>query len=782
MVFALKRLLKITTCLIGIPLLLVILFLSAIGIYYYRVVHAMPGSLKVAVQPGKLGRWVNPFVGSGGYPWVCGHNFPGATLPFGMVRLSPETASILINKKALNTSGYYYGDNKIIGFSHTRLSGTGATDGGHFLVFPLNAALSKNEERQSPSVHFSHTNEIAFPGYYAVRLSEPRILAELTATQRVGVHRYTFAKSKTPHIFIKITHALGKGRSREGKLRLLPAAHEIEGSAKTFGTFSGRYGGITVYFVARFDRAFHSSSIWSDGVASPGQLTAESDDLGVDLGFAREGEQEVIELKLAISYVSIANARANLKVETGGSGFAEVLLQAKAAWEKQLSLIQIEGGSEKQKTIFYSALYHSFLMPTLFNDVNGDYLGFDKQVHRADGFRYFTDMSLWDTFRTVHPLYTLIAPNDQRDMLVSLVEMCKQGGWLPRWPSGNGYTNSMLGTPADMVIADSYLKGIRDFDVETAYQAMCRTALEPTPKRGRFSGREGVEHYLKFCYCPAELMEEAVSRTIEFAWADHAIAQLANEIGHDADAALFAKHAGYYKNLWNPETQYFQPRDTSGTFVEPFKPLLLTYFDQDGKYTNDYVEGSALQWRWGPFYDPEGLIPLFKNRQYFVSELEAFFAKSEAKMGAWNPGPYYWHGNQPDLHAAYLFNSAGRPDLTQKWVRWILDHKYGDSFNGLDGNDDGGTLSAWYVFSALGFYPVAGMDRYQLGAPLFKEARVRIGENFLTITADNYSPQNIYWRKAWLNDALLDRTYLRHNEIAKGGRLRFEMCPKPEMK
>jgi len=778
----LKRLLKITLCLIGIPVLIIFLFLSAVGIYYYRVVHVRPGNLKVSVLPGELGRWVNPFIGTGGYPWVCGNNFPGAALPFGMVRLSPETASILLDRRALNTSGYFYGDNKIIGFSHTRLSGTGATDGGHFLVFPLNAGSSQNEERKGPLAHFSHANEIAFPGYYAVRFSEPGILAELTATQRVGVHRYTFAKGEPPHIFVKITHALGKGRSREGMVRILPAANEIEGSVKTFGTFSGRYGGITVYFVARLDQPFSSFSIWSNGKTHPSQLAAESDDLGADVGFSRKEGKQSIELKLAISYVSVANARTNLDAETGGRDFADISQEAKASWEKQLSLIQIEGGSEKQKTVFYSALYHAFLMPTLFNDVNGDYLGFDKQVHRADSFRYFTDMSLWDTFRTVHPLYTLIAPHDQRDMLVSLVEMCKQGGWLPRWPSGGGYTNSMLGTPADIVIADSYLKGISDFDVEAAYQAMRKTALEPTPKQARYSGREGVEHYLKFGYCPAELMEEAVSRTIEFGWADYAIAQLAKALGRSADATLFAEHAAYYRNLWNPETQYFQPRDTSGTFVEPFKPLLLTYFDRDGKYTNDYVEGSALQWRWGPFYDPEGLISLFKSREYFVSELDAFFAKSDAKMGAWNPGPYYWHGNQPDLHAAYLFNSAGRPDLTQKWVGWILDHKYGDDFNGLDGNDDGGTLSAWYVFSALGFYPLAGTDRYQLGAPLFKEARVRIGENILAIIADKYAPQNIYWRKAWLNDALLGRTYLQHNEIAKGGTLRFEMSSEPGMK
>jgi predicted alpha-1,2-mannosidase len=442
-------------------------------------------------------------------------------------------------------------------------------------------------------------------------------------------------------------------------------------------------------------------------------------------------------------------------------------------------LIKIQGSTEKQKTIFYTALYRVFQMPTVFNDANGDYLGFDRKVHQASDFRYFTDLSLWDTFRTVHPLYALIAPKDQRDMVVSLIKMLEQGGWLPRWPSGHGYSNSMLGTPADIVIAETYLKGIREFDVEKAYQAMRQTALAPTPPGAAFSGREGVEHYLKYNYCPAGLMDESVSRTLEFGWTDHAISLLAESLGHHEDAALFRKHSQFYRHLWNTNTQYFQPRDAQGKFVEPFKPLLLTYMDRGGKFTKDYVEGSALQWRWAAPYDAEGMIFLFKSRDYFVQELNRFFAQSDPAMGAWTPGSYYWHGNQPDIHAAYLFNDAGRPDLTQKWVRWILDHKYGDGYDGLDGNDDGGTLSAWYVLSALGFYPVAGSDRYQLGAPLFERAEVKLNHNPLVIVAENYAPNHPYVRQVWLNDVPLDRTWLRHAEIEAGGVLKFAMSVEP---
>jgi predicted alpha-1,2-mannosidase len=760
-------------------ILIVALVILSLVSYYKNIVSIDTQKLQVKAQPGELGKWVNPFIGTGGIPWVCGHNFPGVSLPFGMVRLGPETASILINKKALNTSGYYYGDNKIIGFSHTRLVGTGATDGGFFLVFPATGKVTQKVRTSGLYTKFSHEEEIAFPGYYAVKLPKLDVLAELTATQRVGMHRYTFSNVETPHILIKVTNALGDGRSREGQVSILPETNEIEGSVRTFGSFSGRYGGIKVYFVARFNQPFLEYGSWNNDIFLPDKHNAEGNNIGIDLSFKKKNSQQVIELKLAISFVSIENARENLEVETGQKSFEEIMAEAKSAWEEKLSLIKIDGCSENQRTIFYSALYRTFQMPTIFNDVNGEYFGFDKRIHKAEGFQYFTDLSLWDTFRTVHPLYTIIAPQDQRDMLVSLVEMSKQGGWLPRWPSGNGYTNSMLGTPADIVIAESYLKGIRNFDVETAYQKMRETALSATSKGAPFSGREGGDLYMKYQYCPAEKMKEAVSRTIEFGWSDFAIANLAETLGKEEDTKLFSAQSKYYQNLWNPETQYFQPRFSAGNFVDEFKPLLLTYLDSDGKYTNDYVEGSALQWRWGPFYDAKGLISLFKDRQYYVNELNDFFTESDPKMGAWNPGSFYWHGNEPDMHAAYLFNDADRPDLTQKWVRWILENKYGIGFDGLDGNDDAGTLSAWYIFSALGFYPVAGSDKYQIGAPLFQKTEVKVGNDLLTIVANNYSLRNIYVQKVWLNDSLLDRSWLTHAEISSGGILIFEMGEQP---
>ncbi len=776
----LKRVAKVVLLAVIVVILAVSAFVGGIAVQYWRIVAAGPGTVATDAEAGALGAWVDPFIGTGGIPWVCANNYPGPSLPFGVMRLSPETVSMLTSDRALNKSGYYYGDNKMLGFSHTRLNGTGAVDGGHFLVRPALGPIALDSRREARYDRFSHANEAAFPGYYGVRLTRPDILAEFTATPRVGVHRYTFPRGYTAHVHVDVSNALGGRRSEEGLVRVLAEAGELEGAVRTFGSFSGRYGGIKVYFAARFNRPFDGYATWSGSEYFSERAEAEGDDVGADITFAAGDAGQVVELRLAISHVSIANARENLEAEAADRSFDDLLEAAKAAWEERLALITIHGGSSEQRTIFYTALYRAFQMPTVFNDVNGEYFGFDKQVHRAEGFRYFTDMSLWDTFRTTHPLYTLIAPEDQRDMLVSLVTMAEQGGgWLPRWPSGNGYTNSMLGSPADMVVSESYLKGIRDFDIETAYAAMRQTAPGPTPPGAAFSGRAGIEHYLEYTYCPAEKMRQAVSRTLEYGWADSAIAGLAEALGHEEDAAMFREHSRYFRNLWNPETQYFQPRTSAGEFVEPFDPLKLTYLDRTGELTNDYVEGTALHWRWGAPHDPQGLIDLFKSREYFIEELNAFFENADPSVGHAIPSSYYWHGNQPALHSVYLFNEAGRPDLTQKWVRWILDTKHSADYVGLDGNDDGGTLSAWFVFSALGLYPMAGTDMYWIGAPLFEQAEVQVRDGTLAIIAQNYAPENLYVLSVRLNGRSIEGWRISHEELARGGELRFEMGAAP---
>ena len=339
----------------------------------------------------------------------------------------------------------------------------------------------------------------------------------------------------------------------------------------------------------------------------------------------------------------------------------------------------------------------------------------------------------------------------------------------------------MLGSASDIVISEAYQKGICDFDVQFAYDNMKQIALASPPKGSAYSGRDNNDDCVKYGYCPADSMDEAVSRTLEFAWSDYSIALLAKQLGYQEDAQKFHEKSMQYKNVWNPETQFFHPRNANGEFVKDFKPLMLTYVDNKEKYTNDYVEGSAMQWRWAPLFDAPGLINLFESKDYFISELNDFFAKSDPEIGYWYPGSYYWHGNEPDIHAAYLFNYAGRPDLTQKWVRWILDNKYTNRYDGLDGNDDGATLSAWYIFSSLGFYPLAGTDIYLLGVPLFEKATIKIGSANLEIHTLNYAPENKYVKQVWLNGELLDRTWMKHDEISNGGMLKFEMSSTPEI-
>lgn len=746
---------------------------------YRSIVNAGPNQLVTEAQPGELARWMDPFIGTGGFPWMCGNNFPGAMAPLGMVRLSPETSSLVLDRRALNTSGYFYGDEQLLGFSHTRLNGTGATDGGHFLVLPAVEPVSLKRRTAGQRERFSHREERAFPGYYAVRLPDPGVTVELTATPRVGVHRYTFDKGQSPHLILDVANALGGRRSRAARVRVLPGGRELEGSIHTFGSFAGRYGGLTVHFAARCNPPFNRFSTWNDGQLVADRAEAEGDSAGVDLSFPSSERPQPIELHLAISHVSVTNARANLEAEIGNRDFNSVLAETQRAWEDRLGSVRVEGGTDYQRRIFHTALGRVFQMPTLFNDGDGRYVGLDHQVHQVEGFNYYTDLSLWDTFRTVHPLLCLIAPDTQRDICRSLVRMSEDGGWLPRWPSGHGYANSMFGTPADIVIADSWLRGVRDFDVESAYQSMRRTALGPTPPGAAFSGRAGIEAHIEFGYCPTDRVDRSVARTLEYAWSDHSISLLAEALGHTNDARLFRERGQAYRNLWNPGTHYFQPRDTSGRFSVPFDPLLLTYLDRDGKRTRDYVEGSALQWRWCVPHDAPGLISLFPSRENFVAELDHFFRQSNRPMGDWSPGSHYWHGNQPDLHAAYLFNDAGRPDLTQKWVRWILNHKYGTGYDGLDGNDDGGTLSAWYVFSALGLYPVAGSDRYHLGSPLFNRAEVRLKHQPLVILAENQGPDHFHVRSVFLNGVELDRRWIRHSEIESGGILKFSMGPAP---
>ena len=731
-------------------------------------------------QPGELGQWVNPFIGTGGVPWASGMLFPGATVPFGMVRLSPDTSypgGFIIEN--MGTAGYYYGHSHTWGFSHIRLSGTGVADGGHFRITPAAGPVNPADRMNKPLL-LNHASEEASPGYYGVWLAQAKVLAELTSTTHVGVHRYTFEPGTEAHLLLDATSSLGGGRAEEGRIEVFPELQEVVGQARIIGSFSGRYGGLKGFFVARFSLPFEDFGTWEGGILEQGRTVAEGNDVGADLRFSGGGEETLVEVKLGISFVSLENARANLDEEAGGLDFEGVHTASREIWENALGRARITTSSSRDRKIFYTAVYHSMIMPTHFTDVNGEYLGFENLVSVAEDFTYRTDLSLWDTFRTEHPLLVLIAPEVQRDSLKSLIRMARTGGALPRWPSGSGYTGSMFGTPADMIITESYLKGLTDFEVEEAYEFMKAIALTPPPPGAK--GRDGIEDCLEFGYCPADRMNWAVSRTLEYAWADASIGLLADALGRETDATFFQNRSLDYRLLWNPDTGYFQGRNADGSWFEPFFPNLTTYVDEifGGEITDDYCEGSPRHWRWTAPHDPAGLIELFGDPDSFVSELETFMQEASPKRGAINPGPAYWHGNQHDMHAIYLFNEAGRPDLTQKWVRWALQDRYGTEQDGLDGNDDGGTVSSWYVLSAIGLYPIAGTDRYWIGAPIVERAEFQLdGGAVLTVTTENQHPDHAYVQSATVNGDPLCTPFLLHEAIGSGGRLHFEMGPDP---
>ena len=712
------------------------------------------------IPEGEYGQYVDPFIGTGGIPWTAGMLSPAATVPFGSVRLGPDTCFLggayLVKT---NTSGYYYEHGHIKGFSHSRLSGTGSEDYNNFRVTP---SVGNNGAKIMP---YSHSMEKASVGYYAVYLPTVSCLAEMTADIHTGIHRYTFFSDKDAHLYIDATSAAGNRKSSDAHVEFDEESGVISGGCLLNGNFAGRYDGLPAYFAAVTSKPVKSYEI-TDG--------------GIDLNFGALNSGNV-EIKVGISYVSEENALLNLNTEAGKLNFDSMREKAAADWENALSVIKIDSDDKDIKTTFYTALYHSMIMPTNFTDVNGEYLGFDKQVHVAEGFTYRTDMSLWDTCRTTHPLYTLIAQDIQTDCLNSLVAMADQGaGVLPRWPMGAGYSGSMFGDNANIVVTESYLKGITDFDVEAAYEAMKYTSENATNK----SGRGWVELYNEYGYIPndAEGVRRTVAKTVEYSWEDAAIANLAVALGKTEDAEYYGKKAMYYKNVFNPETKYFQARNADGSFVWNFSPYITSFYDavMIKKFADAYCEGSARQWRWNALQDIDGMIELFGSDEYFVSELNKFMKDASLSRAALDPGHGFWVGNQHDIHTPYLFANAGRPDLTQKWVRWTLANRFSTDINGLDGNDDGGTLSAWYVFSAMGFYPLAGTDKYWLGSPNLNGAEVTLSNgNTLKITALNQSDKNVYVESVTLNGVALDGCYVTHAQLMSGGELVFTMTDKP---
>ncbi len=720
---------------------------------------------------------VNPFIGSGGLGFGIGSGTPGIKTPFGLVLVAPDTTGEFGAPPFYHCSGYYSEDEYIVGFSQVHLYGVGAQDLGNILFMPDNGPLDVIDGYEDTYRKLKiEGSEFAKPGYYTVGL-ESDITVELTATTRAGYHRYTFAEDLAQgFVLIDLNHhvATDSDDTEDAEIEIVPADQVVKGRVLQQGGFTGRYGGLDIYFYARFDKPIESYGTWKDNISTDGQTSESGDPIGAYIGFDL-ADGATVEAQVGISFISIEQAKLNLETEMPDWGFESVRQQTEDAWEDELSVVRFEGGTDDQRAIMATALYHAFMMPDIFTDANGQYLGFDGQVHTAEDFVYYTDFSMWDTYRTEHPFLSLVKPERSRDMMISLVTMMEQGGYLPKWPMGKGYSNCMVGSPADIVIADAYLKGVRGFDVEAAYASMKEVATAPVPSEHAYGGRGGIDEYVANGYVSMERSGGSVARTMEFAVADNAIAQLATVLGYDTDAAAFIEQSRNYRNLWLDDDQFFVGRHADGSFVEDYNSTTWEDF---------YTEGNAWQYLWLAPHDPEGLIELFGSAESMKSKLETFFEeeKKEFDEGAWGgylPPTYYWHGNEPDIHAAYLFLEVGRPDLTHKWVRWIEDSLYKNAPDGIAGNDDCGTLSSWYVFSSMGLFPNAGMDWYWIGAPLFTRVEVQLADGVLVIEAPEASEDNLYVQSVTFNDEPLTEPRLEHARIAEGGVLRFEMGPEP---
>lgn len=710
--------------------------------------------LAAALPAAAAGFEVNPMIGTGGIGYGVGSTYPGPSLPFGMARPGPDSARLGKHVSFHHCSGYHYTDNQVRGFSSFRLSGIGIADYGNVLVMPTLNRSGDYQRESSYRAGFSHKDETASPGYYSVVLERSRIRAELTASPHCGMHRYSFPPGKKGRVVFNAAHAILPRDICDARIEVTEDGSLLTGKVVNCGGFTGRNGGVEIFFASRLDAPMRDWGYFGDGGGAWVEV---------------EGEGPVT-VFVGISFISVEQAIKHLDLETRGLGFDELRERAAAAWKQALSRIEISGGSPEERTIFYTALYHTMLMPTDLTEAGGLYRGFDEAVHEAKGFRYYSDFSLWDTFRTLHPLLVLIEPDRTRDMLQSLVMMARQGGYLPKWPTAYRYTSCMIGASADNFIADAYLKGIRGFDAEDAYQAARLLAVSAVPEGHGYAGRVGIEEYMASGYVPSDLFGSAASRTIEFSYNDWCLANLARALGHDDDVRMFMERSKNWRNLWDGRTGYLRGRKSDGSFAGPFLPWAWTGY---------YVEGNARQWLWAPFHDVEGMIELMGGRQAFVERLEEFFEKASRRPDTLLWDNFYWHGNEPDIQAAYLFDLAGRPDLTQKWVRWVMEKKYKDAPNGLDGNDDCGTLSAWYIFSALGFYPLAGSDLYLIGSPLFDKAVVHLKGGDLVIRAVGEPGENVYVRSVTLNGRRLEEPWFRHGEIASGGELVFEMSAAP---
>ncbi len=724
---------------------------------------------------------VDPFIGTGGDGAQISSINPGASVPFGMTLVGPDTRGPWGNISFYHCAGYWYSDDLIQGISHTHAHGMGVPDYGTVAYMPRDGWRDDWTRQKTRAAPFTHDEEWARPGSYGVVLQDDHTRIDVAASLHGGHSRLTFAPDAEAVVVFDLGQHLDGIEVADAAVSFVPGESTLRGYQLTDGPYSGRFGGVQHWFTVELDPAPTGGGAWDDPDAPvPGATSASGGTSGIWLTFP-EGTTEV-DLRLALSSTSADGADRNFAAEMAEGSWEEHRDAAEAMWREQLGNVRVRGGTEDDRIIFHTALYHSALMPSRQDDVDGAYRGLDQELHTADH-PYYSDFSLWDTFRTLHPFYILAWPEQQLDMVRSLVRMSNDGGSLPRWPLAHGYTGGMVGSPATQVIVESWLKGLTDFDTDTAWTKM----LESAEGRPGEVGRAGIRRYVDEGFVGVEDAGGSVSRTLEFSWSDHALALWA-EAHEEPEAAALRARSGHWRNVWHAETGFF-----TGRCAVPSNTLCVDDGVDDGffwpgghrpdfQWLSHYVEGNAWHYVWYVPYDVEGMIELQHG-----GDVDAF---AERYQAYWEQGVYveeddlssddwYWHGNEPVMHAAFLGSLIGRPDLSTGPIRWVLANRYANDPVGLDGNDDSGTLSAWYLLASTGFFPVAGTTEYAVSSPLFERVEIdRPDGSTWVVRAPGASESQRYLQRLTIGGEEITSSVVTHDQLMSG-EVVFELSDRP---
>lgn len=699
--------------------------------------------------------FIDPFIGTGFH----GHTYPGATVPFGAVQLSPDTRAGNWDACA----GYHYDDSTLTGFSHTHLSGTGCIDLGDLLIRPTTQTVDPSRQPMYAPAAFRHEDEKAEAGYYAVLLHEEGIRAELTATAHTGVHRYAFPKESTPTVIVDLKHSLDNEHIYESSLQVVNP-HEMTGMRNTRGWSDNQ----RIYFVIQCSQPFEKATLVSNQKALEGK-EAEGTDLQALLKF-KDHTSEPIVMKVGLSIVSVENARENLQAEVEGFDFDAVKQAAYHTWNDAVSAIKVEGGTEEQKTNFYTALYHSMVVPNVVSDVNGQYRRHDQTIGQLpQGAVQYSTFSLWDTFRAWNPMMTLIDTTLVTNMIHSFLHIYDASGELPLWPLSAGETGTMIGYHSASVIADAYMKGIRGFDAEKALEALVVSSEK---------NQKGADYYISKGFIPSNIKKESISCLLEFAYDDWCIAQLAQALGKQEIYDTYIRRSQQYLNVFDGATRFFRPKRMDGNWETPFNP---------NEVGRAYTEATAWQYRFFVPHDVNGMVQLFGGKEAFTSALDDIFHTDAQVDGdlvdITGLIGQYAHGNEPSHHIAYLYNYIGQPWKTQAMTRRLLDEMYAPTPEGIVGNEDCGQMSAWYILSSLGLYAVCpGSNEFTFTTPLFEKATLQLANGkTLTITA-NHPEKNLYIHKVELNGKEIETNFVTYEQLMGGGELHFSLTDQPNRK